>query len=152
MRTGIKAPVIVIVFLMIALIGRTQSQEVSWEGEVLKKGEKTFLVFHADIKDGWHLYSTELPSEEGPLPTEFRYEESDQFKPVGKIIEEEAIEKYDPNFMVDVLYFQDSAKFMQEIERTSDQSFNATATVTFMVCNDEMCMPPVDVEIKVPVE
>src|SRR5690554_5219318 len=76
---------------------------VQWTFEVVEKtDEYAVLAFKAEIEAGWHLYATELSSDEGPIPTSINFEKSDDYELVGELIEPEPITKYDPNFMMDL--------------------------------------------------
>ncbi len=51
-----------------------------------------------------------------------------------------------------VSYFEENASFVQKIAVTSESSFTLTAEVTFMACNDEMCLPPDTRELTIEVK
>jgi len=92
-------------------------EPVKWDFTAKKTGSKKYdLIFTAHIDKGYHLYSLTIP-EGGPLPTEFGFEDSKQFKLVGKPVEvTKPIEKYDDVFEMDIKFFEDNAVFKQAIE------------------------------------
>ncbi|MBL7941957.1 MAG: thioredoxin family protein, partial [Flavobacteriales bacterium] len=49
--------------------------------------------------------------------------------------------EYDPNFMMDLYFFEGSAAFRQKISFTGTPSV-VNGTVEYMACNDEGCLPP----------
>lgn len=112
--------------------------------------EASAFVAEAKIEEGWHLYSQELTNEFGPIPTEFSFKENQNLQLVGKTTEPEPIKEYDPNFDGELNFFKENARFVQEI--TIEETTVLKGTVTYMVCNDEMCMPPIDVEFEINVE
>lgn len=126
---------------------------VSWTTEVMEidKG-KYELRMKATIEKGWHLYSQELPSDDGPIATEFTVKETEDFKLKGKVKEPKAKTEYDPNFDMDLNYFEKEVVFTQEIKSKVDYAYTVTAEVYFMVCDAEKCLPPeyVDLTFKIP--
>ena len=110
------------------------------------------LFFLAKIEKGWHLYAAHLPHpNEGPLATEIIFNASPNFQVKGAIIEDKGIIKMDDAFGIDVKYFENSTVFKQVISKNSTESFNCSGTISYMVCNDQKCIPldyPFSVAIK----
>lgn len=110
------------------------------------------LVFSAKIEKGWHLYAAHLPHpNEGPLATEIIFNASPNFQVKGSIIEEKGIVKMDDAFGIDVKYFENATVFKQVITKNSTDSFNCTGTISYMVCNDQKCIP-LDYSFTVPIK
>ncbi len=105
------------------------------------------IVIEATIADGWHLYSQHIKNDVGPVPTAFEYKSETTFKLVGETNEPKAIEKFDENFGATLNFFMTSAVFRQKIK--AEKGTTITITITFMVCNDVMCLPPVDIQIPI---
>lgn len=106
------------------------------------------LIFTATIEDGWNTYSQFLESEDGPVPTSFTFEEGAHFKLVGKAKEGgEKFTKYDNVFGMNLTKFKHKAIFTQRVQ-VSDNTKPIGGYLTYMVCNDEMCLPPKDVDFK----
>jgi len=126
---------------------------VSWTSEVTQLENGTFeLQMTADIEEGWHLYSQSLPSDDGPIATEFTIKESANYKIVGAVTEPKAKTEFDPNFDMDLNYFEDRVTFRQIVKSKVATAYNMTAEVYFMVCDAEKCLPPeyVDLEFDIP--
>lgn len=122
---------------------------VDWEFKVEYQGdEDAELIFKAEIEDEWHVYATELPSEMGPIPTSVTLNESPEFKSLGSLKGGEFKTEYDPNFDMDLNFYDKEAIFRLPIKRLTGSDFEVTGYLTFMTCNDEMCLPPEDVDIK----
>ena len=109
------------------------------------------LQLTATAEEGWHLYATVLPSDEGPIPTSFDLKPSDQYVKVGGLLEPEATEEYDPNFGMDVRYHSGSPRFVQRIKPTSAAAFVVEGQLEYMCCNDVTCLPPRIVPFSIPV-
>ncbi len=100
------------------------------------------IEIKAVIAEGWHLYSQQIDNEIGPIPTAFEFQRNPHVKFVGETVEPESIKAYDPNFEGDLNFFKDQVVFKQKIK--IDQPTEVIGVVTYMVCNDVMCMPPTD--------
>lgn len=120
-------------------------QHVAWE--FTYDNQASELVASATIDEGWHLYSQRITNDFGPIPTSFEFSTSDTYTLIGKTQEPEPIKQFDPNFEGEMHFFEDEVTFRQQIQ--ASQPTTVEGTVTFMVCNDSMCMPPVDVPFKI---
>ena len=127
------------IFLMTTLAW-AQPQAVTWSTSYENTDEHTVITVHAEIEEGWHLYSQNL-DEGGPIPTSFVLEDDSSFTIVGGWTEGEPHVEFDPNFDMDLAYFSDSADFTIKLFPT-EKEFTVKGELEFMVCNDEMCLPP----------
>ena len=66
---------------------------------------------------------------------------SSAFTAVGNWEEGEAHVEFDPNFDMDLAYFSESADFTIKLQ-PHIEDFSIDGELEFMVCNDEMCLPP----------
>jgi thiol:disulfide interchange protein DsbD len=133
----------IFIFLTIIAVhlgGISQENPVLWKIDYNK--DNSSLKYKASIEFGWHLYAAHLPSpDEGPLPTEFKYIDSDYYQLTGQLIESKPIKTFDDNFGIDVSYFENSAEFSQKIKVTSSDQFSVSGKIYYMVCNEQMCIP-----------
>jgi thiol:disulfide interchange protein DsbD len=98
------------------------------------------------MDQGWHLYDTYLP-EGGPIATEFVFDDPSLFELVGELQKNpEPVEKFDNIFMLNLRFFSDVAVLTQKIRLKTDQAVTISGHVTFMGCDDEMCLPPNDID------
>ena len=108
------------------------------------------ISYKAVIDKGWHVYSQHLdPEKIGPVPTSFEIDkEVSGVAELMEVSEPEAIVHYDPNFKMDLSYFEDEVIFKQKII-LKDQPGIFKGWLEFMVCDDKECLPPeyVDFEI-----
>lgn len=117
-------------------------EPVTWIFETKKTGDKKYdLIFTATIDDGYHLYSVEKV-EDGPLPTEFIFEDQNGFKLIGSAVEvTKPVKEFDDVFKLDIKFFNKTATFKQSIELTSnDESIPLIGEIAYMVCNDVGCI------------
>ncbi len=123
---------------------------VKWDTSVDKVSDNEFdLVITANIGEGWHLYSQHIPEAPiRPIPTSFKFkEEKKDFELIGKTIEGEGHEIFDPVFEMDIKYFEDKAIFKQRIKVLTEHKITVNGTLEFMVCDDTNCLPPTEVDI-----
>ena len=100
------------------------------------------IELKAVIADGWHLYSQYIDDGIGPIPTAFEFKENSNVTFVGETHEPESIREYDVNFEGELNFFKNEVVFSQKV--IVDQTTEVIGVVTYMVCNEEMCMPPKD--------
>lgn len=128
---------------------------VSWSTELvpLENGEFELRML-AEIEEGWHLYSQHLPNDDGPIATEFTFKTTDNFQLIGKVEEPKAKTEYDPNFDMDLNYFEKKVTFTQKIKSNVSTAYELAAEAYFMVCDAEKCLPPeyVDLEFSIPAQ
>ena len=104
---------------------------------------RNVLQIKGEIDHGWHLYSSLTPLEAGPIPVEIKTNKSKGFRTKGAFVEKyDAIKIFDANFDSDVFIFEQNYLAEQNIKLKKNCSANIT--VTYMVCNEEMCLPPID--------
>ncbi len=139
---------IVLFALALSSFGYSQIEDpVKWETSVEKISETEYkLISKASIEAGWHLYSQSVP-EDGPIPTSFTYDDANgAFKIIGNTSEEEGHTVDDPVFQMKIKFFENSAVFEQKIEVLGDKT-TVEGFVEFMVCNDEKCLPPTEIDL-----
>jgi thiol:disulfide interchange protein DsbD len=116
-------------------------EPVKWDIKTEKKGNSIDIFFTAHIDKGFHLYSLNVP-EDGPLPTDFSFEESTLFKRDGGVVEvTPSIEEYDDVFEMNINFFEHEATFKQTVSFTSDDEIvPVIGEIAYMVCNDVGCV------------
>ena len=110
------------------------------------KGAEAEIVFTGKIDKGWHVYSTNLGSD-GPIEATFHTDKMDGVELVGKLTHRgREISQYDNIFGMKLRYFENSVQFVQKIKFTKP-NYKLDCYLEFGACNDEMCMPPTQVEL-----
>lgn len=129
-------------FLPIYSIGQIQNP-VHWKFSAVKTGPgEGEIILSAKIDTPWHIYS-QFIQDGGPIPTTIVIEKSPDFKLIGKVKEEgNLIAKHDKAFDMELKYFDHAVAFRQKIKIISEGDLKIKGTVDFMVCNEEMCLPP----------
>lgn len=140
-----------LIFIVSFFLSQAQNfySPVSWRFKIqYLPNNEAELIFTARIEGDWHLYSSNLPQGNGPVPTSFNFDESRDFKLVGTLKESPSKEEFDPNFNMIVKYFSKSAEFRQKISFLTNKPFAAKGYLEYMVCNDETCLPPTAVDFQ----
>ena len=145
----IKLSSILFFVLGITCFSFAQINKVNWEVNTTKIDNKTYEVqLTADVSDGWYIYS-QFIDDGGPVPTDFEFT-GDGFLVEGETGEEseQTKEGFDSTFNIHVKKFGGKVTFTQLVKKTDNEP-TMTAHVTFMSCNDEMCLPPR--QLKIPI-
>ncbi len=134
-------------FLLFTFANNSFAQEnntVTWEIETKKDKKNEYsLNFNATVKEGWYVYSQYLESDDGPVRTEIVLEENSAITTEGKAAEEgNKIEGFDKLFEMNITKFKKHLKITQKVKTTGPATLKGY--ITFMTCNDEMCLPPSD--------
>ncbi|WP_026897436.1 protein-disulfide reductase DsbD family protein [Daejeonella oryzae] len=109
------------------------------------------LLITAKIEKGWHVYS-QFIAEGGPIPTSFSFVPSKDYKLTGKVSESpKAITAIDKTFDMEIAWHKDQVTFIQKIKLLKPKT-TVSGKLEFMVCNDERCLPPAEVEFKISVD
>ncbi len=131
----------------VSIVGQTLNP-VKWtfDKETDENG-KISLVFHAEIQEGWTVYS-QFTGDDGPVPTEITYEENDGVTIDGKNIESgHKKEGYDKMFDTNVIKFLgDKPYVIKQAISLPNGKGELTGYLTYMACDNERCLPPTDVD------
>ena len=102
------------------------------------------IVFDGKIAHGWHVYSTNLGSD-GPIEASFHVDKKDGVELVGKLTPRgHEISMMDNMFGMKLRFFENSVQFVQKVKFTKP-TYTIKAYLEYGACNDEMCMPPTQV-------
>ncbi len=122
---------------------------VKWKFETKKVSETEYdLIFTATIEDHWHLYSQFLDNNDGPIATSFNFDENKDCECIGKVKEGKPKVEFDPNFEMDLKFFEKKAVFTQRVKKKTDAKTAMKGWLEFMVCNETMCLPPEQIDFK----
>ncbi len=144
-------------------VAQRATELVRWTGGVDQVEEQTGFVLQldAEIADGWKMYALDSPRPSRGVEIELTALPSG-LEVAGPVRQSPPKEAFDPNFRIDVRYFDGSAEFFVTLATaaTSSQPFNlaaenrVTGSLTFQICNDDLgiCLPPTDVAFEVPLD
>lgn len=115
------------------------------------KGDMYELHMTATLNGKWHIYSQDAG--DGPQATEFAFSKNPLIKTEGSVKEVGKLEKeYDPNFRSTLRFYSGKVDFVQKVKLKAAVSTIAKGTITYMVCNDQKCLPPRDIPFTVKID
>ena len=133
--------------LIFAITVNAQIQDpVKWTYSAKKISADTYeLHMTATVSGKWHIYSQDIPAG-GAVPTSFTFDKNPLVKTDGKVAEIGKLEKvFDKNFNMNLKFYSNKVDFVQKVKLKTAINTVAKGKITFMVCNDEKCLPPKDV-------
>ncbi|MDO4759091.1 MAG: cytochrome c biogenesis protein CcdA [Rikenellaceae bacterium] len=127
----------------------TTAQSVHWKSSVEHIADNKYqLIFEAAIPAGYHMYDMG-PYQGGPNATTIT------ITPGAGVTLDGAVEQltepkryFDEMFGMEIGTFEDTARFSQKITLSQAKS-EAKALIEWMICDDESCLPPDEVELKI---
>ena len=128
------------------------NKQVSWVWSAKKIGDRTYEVhMTATIGGDFHLYAQDAGGD-GPIATSFTFSKSPLFILDGAVKENgKLVLKYEDAWKHNVRYYERTVDFVQVVKLKSNVKTSLAGKVEFMVCNDHECLPPADIDIKVPI-
>ena len=156
LKTGLNMAKLGLASLLFALIVAPACAQiedpVDWDFGLYPSEQQGLhdLVIHAEVDTCWHIYSQDNNPDDGPVPTEFGFEWPTGLIPQGSVQECTPIEEYDPNFMLDLKFFEEHVYWRQTVDLSEvEKDAVIQGYVYFMVCDERMCLPPEEVPITV---
>lgn len=147
--------IIFILLSVICSIGSTYSQsgsakQVKWTATTKKTGDKQYeLKLTASISVDFHMYAQDA-GVEGPVPTTISFTANPLLIIDGKAVEiGKKITKVEKAWDGKVNFYEKTVTFSQKIKAKTKAKTNIIGKVEFMVCNDEVCLPPSEYAFKV---
>jgi len=144
-----------ILLLLVSATGFSQIYDpVKWEVKADRFApDSARITINADIEKGWHIYSQAQDKNDGPVPTSFEFVSNSGYELIGKTEEPAPLTKKEPAFNnATVSFFEGKTSFSQKIALRTSDSLQISVAATYMVCSDEMCLPPETREFTVTVE
>ena len=142
----LKAIFSVILLAMVSLVASGQSQSpITWtENLEMTSENEGQITFTAAISDGWHMYSTDIPTG-GPTPTSFDFRKIEGAQLIGGVESSVkptvvADEMFD-NLMIG--YWEGTVQFVQKFAlKEGSKGCRFNVVVEAMACNDQSCNRP----------
>lgn len=135
-----------LLLLPLAAHGQYSSDYVSWtlsvEPATAHPGQTARATLQATIAKGWKMYALDSPAGQ---PLAVAFENVGKGICLGEMKQADPAVGYDPNFQDTVRYFQDEARLWAAVNVARDAAagpHEIQGTVTFMICTEEMCLPP----------
>jgi thiol:disulfide interchange protein DsbD len=148
---NMKVTLLSLLLSVIGVAAFSQSdKEVKWAYTAKKVADKTYEVhLTASVNGNWHIYAQNV-GVDGPIPTAFTFTKNPLLtidgkpKEVGKVIK-----KNEEVWGGTVNYYEKTVDFVQTVKVKGSAKTKLAGKVEFMVCNDEKCLPPAEVEFSI---
>jgi len=106
----------------------------------------------AKIEDGWHLYSL-TPIANGPKPTRITLPAAQAFELAGEIEAPDPFVGTDPNFGIEVEYYEESVTFKLPLKRRDGPGGEKLLVeARYQTCTSQLCLPPKTVKLEAEVK
>ncbi len=143
---------LICLFVTASFIVSAQSDKVvKWSASAVREAENVYvLTLTAKIEKSWYVYS-QFISDEGPVKTSVRLENSDNLELFEKSTEEGSRKAgFDDIFGMELIKYSNQMIIKQRI-KSSVPLDALSGYIEFMTCNNEICYPPAEVYFRTPV-
>jgi hypothetical protein len=125
---------------------------VKWTYTAKKIGPGKYELHMTAVLEGkWHIYAQQAG--DGPVATEFTFDKNPLVKTDGKVAElGKMVKEYDNNFKSTLKFYGNKVDFVQKVNVKGNAMTVAKGKVTYMVCNDQKCLPPKDVAFVIKID
>jgi thiol:disulfide interchange protein DsbD len=146
-------PFISFILLSLSISGFAQvgsAKQVSWTFAAKKIGDKKYEVkMTATIAGNYHLYA-QIAGVEGPIPTTITFTPNPLLTMDGKPVEQgKKITKMEEAWGGKVNFYEKTVTFVQVVNAKTKAKTSLNGKIDFMVCDDELCLPPAEVPFKI---
>lgn len=153
-KTRLSLVVLFLSILSFANAGAAVPSNVNWTTSVEQLSENEGVIrWHAEIKDGWHIYGLKMPSLDTsvPPPTSFDIDSIEGLQLIGEVEASETIENhYDDVLKLNLPWVSGNVTFSQKFKTEPDVTgVTISGTIHYMVCNNESCTPPAHIDFSV---
>lgn len=116
---------------------------IRWKATVESNATSSAVIrLTADIDEGWHLYSLDLP-DDGPNSTAIDFQLPEGVKLDGGLVpSRKPVEKYDDMFSLNLSWWENNVSFTQKVKISDEKTHTVGIEVSFQGCNDETCIAP----------
>lgn len=113
--------------------------------------ERQCVEIECRLDPHWHLYSPQTDKNLGPIAVSVRWDKNKSAKPLGKFTFTTPAKSYnDQNFGGTVYIWEDELAGMQKFRIKKNTKIRGF--INYMICDDNRCIPPTDVEITIQTE
>jgi thiol:disulfide interchange protein len=136
----------------LSVFGQIRKDPTRWTVSGPKKpgkvGDVIELTIRASINEGWHMYTTDLNPDIGPIPTTLKLKASPAYAAVGAPVSEGVHEVYEEVWGAKVRQFEGAAVIRQKVKILKANP-SVTLVAEYQVCSDKdgTCLPPAEAEL-----
>ena len=133
-----------VLFMGVSTFAQTTDDPTTWKYEIKKKSATEYqLVFHLDIKAGWHIWSMHPGGDGMEIAPSFTFDKNPKVTLKGKTSEKgKATTTTMEGIDGKITYLNGEITYTQDVMVTG--STKVTGKHIYQVCSDKMCLRPVD--------
>lgn len=126
------------------------AKQTSWTFSAKKIADKKYEVkLTATLAGDFHLYAQDA-GVDGPVPTTITFLPNPLLTLTGKPVEQgKKITKVEEVWGGKVNFYEKSITFVQTVTAKTKAKTTLNGKIEFMVCNDNVCLPPSEVPFKI---
>jgi hypothetical protein len=130
--------------LYVTSFAQITDDPTAWKYEVKKKSANEYeLIFHLDIKAGWHIWSMHPGGDGMEIAPSFTFDKNPMVKMKGKTIEHgKATTTKMEGIDGKITFLSGEITYTQDVVVTGN--VQVTGKHTYQVCSDRMCLRPTD--------
>jgi hypothetical protein len=134
----------VFVLVLVISVVHGQSTHIEWKYAVKQTSGKTYEIhLSAKLDEPWHIYSQTQPKGAINIPVSFDFAPNPLITLIGKPKEVGKMQKVKDKITgITANEYTNKVDFVQEIKLKAAVRTNLKGTISFQVCNEEMCLPP----------
>ncbi|MDE6300308.1 MAG: protein-disulfide reductase DsbD N-terminal domain-containing protein [Muribaculaceae bacterium] len=143
MKHLISRSLLLLVLLVVSAGAAMAQNPIRWRMTVkMTSATEGVATLRAVVAPGWHLYGFDLP-EDGPRPTAINFDKSEGVVLKGALTPaRKPLSVDDPMFGVRLSWWDADVTFTQKFKIKKGTTPRLEATVSYMGCNDQTCLPP----------
>jgi cytochrome c biogenesis DsbD-like protein len=136
--------VTLLLFIGAPSFAQVTEDPTNWQYELKKKSATEYqIIFHLDIKEGWHIWSLHPGGDGYEIAPTFTVDKNPKVKLKGSVTEKgktttTTMEGIDGK----ITYLSGKIDYVQNITVTGKTKINGKHM--YQVCNDKMCLRPTD--------
>jgi thiol:disulfide interchange protein DsbD len=146
MSQGLRS-ILFVLFSGVFIVAWNQNH-VQWYGKYDPSSQQ--IVVSGLIDSTWHIYSPKTDAGLGPIALSIRLIAENGIKKQGNALFSPEPEAHmDENFGGTVYIWEKEVTIFQKVKfpKTCKE---IKAIINYMICDDTQCLPPIDVELKIP--
>jgi hypothetical protein len=124
---------------------------VHWKFSYVKTGDGTGEIrLTAMVDRPWHIYAQVQPKDAIALPTKISFRPNPLVVLQGKIKEAgKKVTEHNKILDIDQCHYSGTVDFIQPIQLKMSVKTNVSGLVSFQVCDEQRCLPPMTVSFNI---
>lgn len=141
MKRRIYTTLALLLTALVSLAGPA-ADKINWNFSSKQVNDSTFnLIITADLVPGWHIFSFNPGGDGSMIPPDFTFNANSHVRLLGEMKEKGTLEHEDTKDVMGIInYYTGKVTYTRTAVIT--QPTTLSGEIYFMVCDDQMCLPP----------